>query len=399
MKRANIFQTIFYLAIILFALPACTSIETLVESGNYEETIRLAQRRLTGKQKKSPKLVEALEKAFNKVTARDMSAAKSMAESGAPNWERIYDIYNNIARRQDALQPILPLVDKRGYQAQFRFANVGPLLSQAADRAAAQLYADGLRELNYGRSGAKASARAAYNYFRRIGKYHRNYRDSYTLMREAEQLGIVYIAVEMTNNSGGFLPRGFENELLRVRTSDLDDKWRVYDFTRRSDRAYDYNARIMIENIRVSPERISERSYSDEKEITDGEEYVLDADGNVAKDSLGNDITRPRLVVVRADILEVYQTKSALVSGALVLYDNVARRVVDESRLTAEAVFENYASTFRGDRRALSRQSRQRIGNQPLPFPTNEALILDAAEVLKPQLTRRLAGSYSSLAR
>ena len=94
MKRANIFQTIFYLAIILFALPACTSIETLVESGNYEETIRLAQRRLTGKQKKSPKLVEALEKAFNKVTARDMSAAKSMAESGAPNWERIYDIYH-----------------------------------------------------------------------------------------------------------------------------------------------------------------------------------------------------------------------------------------------------------------------------------------------------------------
>jgi hypothetical protein len=35
----------------------------------------------------------------------------------------------------------------------------------------------------------------------------------------------------------------------------------------------------------VSPERISERNYIDEKEITDGEEYVLDANGNVAKDT------------------------------------------------------------------------------------------------------------------
>lgn len=399
MKRANIFQTICFLAILVFAFPACTSVETLVESGNYEETIRLAQRRLTGKQKKNPKLVAALEEAFNKVTARDMQTARDMAESGTPNWGRIYDIYDNVARRQQALQPILPLVDKRGYQAQFRFAKVGPLMVQAANNASAQLYADGQRALADGRAGDKAAARTAYNYFRKIGKYNRNYRDSYNLAREAEQLGVVYIAVEMTNNTGGYLPRGFENELLRVRTSNLDDKWRVYDFTRRADRAYDYNARIMIENIQVSPERISERTYIDEREITDGEEYVLDANGNVAKDSLGNDITRPRQVIIRADILEVYQAKSAIVSGALVLYDNVARRVVDEERLTAEAIFENYASTYRGDRRALSAQSRRRIGNQPLPFPSNEAMILDAAGVLKPQLTERLASSYRSLAR
>ncbi|MEM6771806.1 MAG: hypothetical protein AAF597_14580 [Bacteroidota bacterium] len=399
MKRANIFQTICYLAILVFAFPACTSVETLVESGNYEETIRLAQRRLTGKQKKSPKLVAALEEAFNKVTARDMQRAKALAESGTTDWGRVYDIYANIDRRQQALQPILPLVDKRGYQAQFRFAKVGGLLANAADNASAQLYADGLRALTDGRAGDKAAARSAYNFFSKIDRYNHNYRDSYQLIREAEALGVVYIAVEMANNTGGYLPRGFENELLRVRTSNLDDKWRVYDFNRRADRAYDYNARILIENIQVSPDRISERTYIDEREITDGEEYVLDANGNVAKDSLGNDITRPRQIIIRADVLEVYQTKSAIVTGSLVLYDNFARRVVDEERLTAEAIFENYASTFRGDRRALSTQSRRRIGNQPLPFPSNEALILDAAEVLKPQLTNRLAGSYRSLAR
>jgi hypothetical protein len=77
-----------------------------------------------------------------------------------------------------------------------------------------------------------------------------------------------------------------------------------------------------------------------------------------------------------------------------VLYDNRLRRIVDEDQLTAEAIFENYASTFRGDRRALSNDSRRRIGNRPIPFPSNEALILDAAAVLKPKLQERLANSY-----
>ncbi|MEO0732291.1 MAG: hypothetical protein AAFZ52_05625, partial [Bacteroidota bacterium] len=125
-------------------------------------------------------------------------------------------------------------------------------------------------------------------------------------------------------------------------------------------------------------------------------EYVLDANGNVAKDTLGNDITRPRRILVRANVVEVLQTKTALVAGSLVLYDNVARRIVDEDALTAEAIFENYASTFRGDRRALSSDSRRRIGNQPLPFPTDEELILEAAAALKPQLQERLADSYAA---
>jgi len=381
----------FYFAfalIALLSLGSCTSVDTLVESGNYEETIRLAQRRLTGKQKKSPKLVAALEEAFNRITARDMEAARSIAQGGNADWARIHAIYDNIDRRQRALQPLLPLVDKNGYQAAFRFAKVTPLLAQAANNAAAQFYGEGQRALAAGRAGDKAAARSAYSLFQKTERYQRNYQDARDLAQEAEALGVVYIQVSMVNNSGGFLPRDFEQELLRVRN-----------FTARPGRAYDYNARILIENIAVSPERVTERAFIEEQEVTDGTEYVLDANGNVAKDTLGNDITRPRRVIVRADILEVYQTKSTLVTGAFVLYDNVSRRIVDEERLSAEARFEHYASTFRGDRRALTSQTRRRIGNRPLPFPTDEAMILDAADVLKPQLKDRLAGSYRTLAR
>ena len=391
--RAYTYHTLLAM-ILLIGLPACTSIEKMVESGDYERSIELAQRRLTGKEKKNPKYVAALEEAVNKANARNVEEARRIERSGTADWVRIHSIYSNIQRRQDALRPLLPLTDKHGRQANFKFVRVEPLVADAARRAAAQLYGEALTELAAGRAGDKSAARQAYATFERIGYYQADYRDSYVLATEAEQLGRVYVKVDVENRSGGYLPRGFEQELLRVRTADMDDRWRIYDFDARPDRTYDYRAAIIIEDIRVTPERLSERSYRDEKTIVDGEEYVLDADGNVAKDTLGNDITRPRRVLITADVVEVLQTKSALVTGSLRLFELRTRRLIQEEQLSAESIFENYASTFRGDRRALSDDTRRRIGNSPREFPTDEELILTAAEELKPQLTNILRRSY-----
>ncbi|THH42104.1 hypothetical protein E4021_02680 [Neolewinella litorea] len=383
------------LGMLVLAAPSCTSVQSLVESGDYEATIELAQRRLTGKQKKNPKLVAALETAVNRANEEDVNRAAFLREAADPDWVRIHGIYDNLKRRQDALRPLLPLFDKNGRKATFRFVHVEDLVVESQHRAAAQLYEQALSELSAGRRGDKAAAREAYHTLGRIDRYARNYRDTERLTREAEALGRVYITVEVVNESHTFLPAGFEDELLRLRTAEMDDRWRIYDLgSRRSQEAYDYRARIVIRDIRVSPERISERSYLDERKIVDGQEYVLDGNGNVAKDSLGNDITRPREVLVRAEVLEVLQQKSALVTGSVELYDLRQNRLVDADDLTAEAVFENYASTYRGDPRALSPDSRRRIGNQPQRFPTDADLILDAVAVLKPQLQNRLADSH-----
>ena len=385
---------LYLLLVSVLLATGCTSVQDLVESGNYEETISIAQRRLTGKDKKNPKLVAALEQAVNRAGEEDVRRAAFLTEAPSPDWVRIHAVYDNLRRRQDALRPLLPLYDKHGRKATFRFVNVEPLVASSAARAATQLYEEGQQLLAAGRRGDKQAARDAFHTFERIDRYQRDYRDAYALTAEAEQLGRVYISVDVLNESGGYLPAGFERELLRLRTTELDDRWRVFDFDRRrDDRSYDYRARIVIHDIRVSPERISERSYLDQREITDGKEYVLDDDGNVAKDSLGNDITRPRRLTVQAEVLEVLQQKTALVRGSMQLFDLRRQRLVDEEDLTAETQFEHYASTFRGDRRALSTDSRRRIGNQPRAFPSDESLILETVDLLKPQLTERLARS------
>jgi len=393
MTRLIHIPLVFCLAVFAMVFTSCGSVEKLVESGNYEEAVRLARKRLTGKQKKNPKYVLALETAFNNMVADDMERARRKAESGNPNWAEIAAIYDRVQRRQDALSPLLPLIDKNGYQAEFRFARLGGLIADAENKAAAQYYAEAAALLAEARAGNKSAGRSAYSAFGRVEDYRAGYRDANTLRAEARELGKVFVSVQMVNQTGGYLPRNFERELLRPEGRVLDDKWRFYDFTPVPGKAYDYNARIVINDIQVSPERINERVYTDEKEVTDGNEYVLDANGNVAKDTLGNDITRPRRIIVRADVIEVLQSKTVLVSGSLELYDIRNQRVVDRDRLTAQADFENYASTYRGDRRALSRDTRRYLGNQPVQFPTDESLILEAADVLKPRLAERLERS------
>ncbi|PPK86435.1 hypothetical protein CLV84_3362 [Neolewinella xylanilytica] len=393
MKAPQIPLILLVVGALVLSAPGCKSVDNLVESGNYEQAISLAQRKLTGKDKKNPKFVAALEQAVNRANERDMERAEFMQQKNGTDWTRVHAIYDNIKRRQDALRPLLPLYDKNGRKATFRFVRAEELVVDAEDRAADQLYAEAVRLLAAGRSGDKAAAREAWSTFETVERYRPDHLDSRQLALEAEALGRVYVAVELANESQAFLPRGFEEELLRIQTAQMDDRWHVYNLSPADDGTYDYRARLVIRDIDVSPERLSERSYTEEKEVTDGEEYVLDDKGNVAKDSLGNDIKQPRIVRVSARVVEVLQQKTAIVSGSMQLYDVRQGRVVDDEELTAEARFENYASTFNGDKRALSRESRQRIGNTPRQFPSDEQLVLDAASVLKPILQQRLADS------
>ena len=393
MKALHLPLLTLLLGAFLVSAPGCKSVDSLVESGNYEQAITLAQRKLTGKDKKDPKFVAALEEAVNRANERDMDQARFLQEKNGTDWTRVHAIYDNIKRRQDALRPLLPLYDKNGRKADFRFVRAEQLLVDAEDRAADQLYAEASDLLATGRQGDKAAAREAHRTFESVERYRPDYLDTRQLLREAEELGRVYVSVDVVNESQAILPRGFEEELLRIQTSQMDDRWRVYDLRPTDERNYDYSARLVIRGIDVSPERLSERTYTDEKEITDGEEYVLDEKGNVAKDSLGNDIKQPKRVKVRAQVVEVLQQKVAVVSGSMQLYDYRLQRVVDEEDITAEAQFENYASTFVGDKRALSDQSRRRIGNRPQQFPTDEQLVLDAVDVLKPILQQRLTES------
>ncbi len=381
---------LFALILVLIA-GACQSPRRYIERGDPDTAITIALRRLSGKKNKKTALVKDLEQAFAKAQSRDLILARNLANSGRPEeWERVNRLHRQIAARQNRISPLLPLVSKDGYRAKFEFVDIAEMENESRRQAAEYLYQQAQTLLEQGRRGDRQAARDAYEALQDIeNRYFRHYKDKDDLMREARSLGITYVGFEVINQSGKILPARFNDRLLAFGTNELDTEWKRFYLNPERDLALDYRVLFYIDHIDISPERVRERTYTDEADVEDGWEYVLDERGNVRKDSLGNDIKKPRIVRVRADVVEVLQTKAARLGGLLEIRDDRGLRLFSRP-MTAEVLFENYASTFRGDRRALSRESRARIGNAPMPFPSDADMLLQAAEHLKPQIRDEL---------
>ena len=63
----------------------------------------------------------------------------------------------------------------------------------------------------------------------------------------------------------------------------------------------------------------------------------------------------------------------------------------------ADAIFQNYAATFKGDREALTNETTQKIGNRPKPFPSTPDLLMLAADRLKPIVKQAIADQRVAL--
>ncbi len=373
---------------------SCISPQKLVERGDYDAAIDQAVRRLAGKKNKKAKFVLALEEAFDKANQQDLAAADRLKQAGRPEfWPRIHNHYEAIRSRQEAVAPLLPLASKEGIKANFRFVRVDGLELEARENAAAFHYTEAQRLLRNAEQGDKLAARRAYTELQRTEAYFANFRDKEGLQRKAHQLGTTHILVKLDNQSNAVLPRALERDIETIRLHDLNSFWNAYHSRPQEGMEYDYEVIMRITQVEVSPGVVNQREYEEFAEVEDGWEYVLDKNGNVAKDSLGNDITQPRFIRVGALVVEQYQTMSAFIGGRLEFYDRRSRSLIDSQPMQAEAVFENYASTFQGDKRALSDQTRRRIGNRPQPFPSGEALLFEAAEQLKPFIKREIAGA------
>lgn len=392
----RIFATLFLTAI-LFA--SCQTARKYVESGNYDDAIDLCLSKLRGKEKKKDEYVKFLELAFKKAQSRDLATISALRNENSPSmWERIHDLHLDIRDRQNKVSPLIPLVSKDGYKARFEFVDIGKLEAESRAKAAETLYDRAVALLKNAANGDKLAARQAYKCLLDLGaRYYRNYRDTGDLMAKARDLGTSFVLLEIKNESGKVLPRDFSDRLLSMSKAELDSEWKEFFFDARPGEQFDYKAVFKIQDISISPERVSERAYIDEKTIEDGWEYVLDQRGNVMKDTAGNDIKKKRYATIRAHVLEVHQTKAARLGGFVEIVDLNRKTLVDSRNLGTEIHFEHFAATFRGDERALSQDSRNCIGSSPMPFPRDEAMLVQAAERLKPGLRNELRGSRAIL--
>jgi hypothetical protein len=376
----NLMLTVLALAL----LTSCASADKMLDRGDYDGLINLAARKLAGKKKKEAYVI-ALEEGVQKVTQLNMARIEALRlTNSAEAWEDIVSIAKKIQNRQDKISPLLPLISENGYKAEFTFVRTGQIISEAKSTAV-NLYEKRLVDMvTSARQGNKASARNAYNLIDHIRSIGNEYTYRQDLRDEMRHLGINKIFVSVENKSHTFMPVGFEEELLALDYGRIGGSWDRF-YTRLDENEnIDYHVILEILDVRVGGEEWAEKHFPVSKEIVDGWEYVLDENGNVAKDSLGNDIKRDRIVHINATVVEMIQSKRALVSTRLevVNVQNGARTF--SRRLEIEDSFSHVARNIFGDERALEPNQRQRI--LPVGFPSDASLIWNAFQGLKPKL-------------
>jgi len=381
-------------AVLLFV--SCRTIEKMVEKGQYDEAIIYATEKLAGKKKKKTKHVKALEEAFAKITKKDMDYINYLDGTNKPeNWDRIYDVASKIESRQNRIDPFLPLISTEGYEAQFRFVKTYEIKTKALNAAAEHHYSKGQTLLETAiASNDKKMARAAYGKFHEADNRKPNYKDVFEKKRTAHELGLVNIKVGVENNSFAVVPENFERIIKGINVSELNSHWRKYHLTDHSLIDFDYTATIEITGIDVSPERETIKHHEDSKEIKDGWEYVKDRKGKFVVDTSGNKIKVDKFKHVHAYVTEIFREKAAMVNGQLIYKDQRTGNIISSKPVNVEAVFSDYASSFRGHRKALCKHDVSRLKKFPLPFPNDFDMILDASNnlkgILKSEL-RRLA--------
>lgn len=369
MKRFGLF----FLIVTLFL--GCTSSKELLQKGRYDQAIQRSAEALREDPENTEELY-VLKEAYSQANLFDKERIAFLKrENREGNWLEVYTLYVGMKNRQNVIRTL-----PSSLRNQFTLVDYDAEIIQSKKAAAEASYQKGIEFLN---RGNRESARMAYHEFLKVIDIYPDYKNVRAFLDEARFQGINFVLLQVENNSNSVLPENFATEFRKIGLGDLNSRWLQFETYPDSSIQYDYAVILNVNEIAITPETVEKEEYTETKEIQDGTKYVLDARGNVKKDSLGNDIRVPNMVTVSAHITEYIQHKAARVGGSIDYINLRTGQLVKTEPLSVNAVFEHFSAEVVGNEAALSERSRHKITNRPLPFPSNEEMLIDAARLLK----------------
>lgn len=382
-------KVLLFLSLLLFLFSACTSSKKNLQKGNYDETISKSVKKLL-KNPDNNKDAILLDKAYKLANERDLDVIKFLKLDGQPHtWDRILKNYESLKRRQQRVRPVLPM-KLNGQLTDYRQVDYDIEIVESKRKAAAYFYANGKRLLE---STDKSLIRQAYAEFLRAKTYAgSSYLDLNNLIEEAAFKGISRVFVQVENKSLFNFPPEFIDEVISGNTRHLNSDWVHYFFKHSDDRIeYDYTALVKIKNVQVSPDDVKSIDRIYKKNIEDGFEYVLDASGNVKKDTAGNDIKKIKYKALQCALVKTIQHKEARFIGEVEFFElNPLERLIAQKPFGTETVFHHVSARAIGDVRALDADAMAFIKSKQIPFPSDEELIFNNAMRIQEAIHRIL---------
>jgi hypothetical protein len=368
MKRSFIYG----LLILIFAA-GCTSTDKLIRKGQYDKAFKRALRKVT-RNPNNEKEVYNLATAYNKVQQNSEDRISQLKASGRPDiWDQVYREYSKMNERYQKIKPLLPLQYK-GQSLPVKHDDYFNFAENAKLKAAEYHYALGVKLL---KSQNKEDIRNAYYEFEKVLNYFENYKNARQLKEEAYQKGINHIIVFVENHSKYKLYKDYLEALFDFDVSRLNRKWTDYEFveTNKIPQGDGY-VKVVIDAIDISPERVENNTYTVEKEIVVGQDYVYDENGHIVTDSTGNPVTKPVMGKAKCIVKETHLKKDGIIKGT-VLYIDRYSKIIKKSPIGADQHFEYAFARADGDLRVLDDRVRKLLKNDPAGFPPDETIIRD----------------------
>jgi hypothetical protein len=218
------------------------------------------------------------------------------------------------------------------------------------------------------------------------------------LIYVARMKGISRVIVEVVNQSPTKLPPQVEEDLISFDSRGLDNDWVEYHFKHLDEDAmYDYAVMVKLLSIMVSPDETKDTDEVFNKRISDGFEYVLDANGNVMKDTAGNDIKLQKFKDISCTLVSTRQFKAVEIRGEVEIHSLTPERLIQNEPFGAQNQFEHFSARSIGDEGALTEEALRMTQQEKVPFPTDVEMVMMCTETIKPAIRNAIYANRQAI--
>lgn len=365
-------------------LSSCGSTTKKLQQGNYDAVVDKTVKKLI----KRPNADDAseMDRAFRMGNERDLERVRYLvAENNPDNYDEVFNRYNMLKERQRKVRTVTPMeIDGKTYR--YEYVDYNQEMIAAKTKAADFFYDNGKGLLE--NALEKQDYREAYHQLRKAAEYSGGqFPDIDAMIYDAHQKGISRVIVEVSNQNAIKLPPQVEEDLISFDTKGLDNEWVEYHFKHMDSKVvYDYEVQVKLLSIMVSPDEVKDSDQIFTKKISDGFDYVLDANGNVMEDTAGNDIKLQKFKEITCTLIETQQFKSVEIRGEVEIASMNPQRLIQQEPFGASNIFEHSSARSIGDEGALTEEAFQKTQQTKIAFPSDVEMVMMCTETIKPAI-------------
>ena len=339
-------------------LTACNTTKKLYEAQEYDQVIqRVAPEICAGDM--NANRINMVAASYHKANQADHERIQALKATGQPDvWPEIYQRYCSMKGRNDALA-CFPTQVKNGMN--YVKLDLDEDMTAARNHAEAFLVAKANQLLA---SGTKENGQEAMKYVVQLARTNKdNPNISKFVMRSSLCFGDA-VFIGFGNASDFTLPLEFKANVLAFDAGELPTyNTFLTEWDRKLFIMYSFDA--VVDEVKISPVRLDEVTF---KENNNGK---------------------------TVDVTDHSQNKSVAIKGHIVM-ECVSCSIRDDDEpmfsipFEVTSTFKNDYTTIKGDCEACSTETLSRLNTQPVPVPTDESLLIDAAKKLNDLIATEL---------